>query len=859
MKKIRYFLTHLVFALSFISLASAPCLAATYYVDKNHASASDANPGTQDLPWLTINKAAETMLPGDITYIRTGTYNERVVTARSGTSTEGYITFSAYPGEKPAIDGTGVTTGNNGIIILHSYIKLIGLEVLNCNDNAIWTEQAGFLEVSDCEVHHVSCGIGFSDGTHDFVLNRVEMHHFDLYGFDASMAGGAACYNGTLNDCVAHTCRDQTQNVDGFALGHGTQNNFVLNRCEVYDVFDGFDISAANTTLNRCSARNCGNSGFKIWQDNVKLINCIGYNNSISNVELDWDGESGKTTLQNCTFVNAGTSNVWVENSGDSLDMVNCILAGGDNIGLAFEQMGTTNYQGDYNLFHIAADARMISVGYEDEFSLSDTESGSWTAYSGQDTHSVVVNEISEIFVDPANLDFHLLSTSSAVDTGTSTGAPDEDFEADSRPQGAGYDIGADEYLAQGTPSFPIYFPHVDTTSPWETEIAIINTSSAQTATGTLKGYINTGQLIDTMAITLAPHGRRQITISQEFSNHTNIGYLVFEADSDTIQGYTKFYTQGTYRVAVPAVGEINTSDIYISHIDSSSEWWTGVSLVNTTDSSKTLTINFDTGQSRSVTLAPKEHQAFTIAGLFDGQSQPDINSGVITNASGVVGLELFGSGNQLSGILLKDDTASTLSYPHVAGGDWWTGIVAFNPASSSATLTITPYTEGGTSLTIQTIEVPAGGKYIGTVSGLSLSPETAWLKIDSTNPLTGFELFGTTDGNQLAGYTAVGISAQEGAFAKIEKDGWTGIAFVNREDSAASVTLTAYDSYGDAVATQTLSLGSYAKEVRLAQEFFTQDIGAATYIGYSSDREIVGFQLNGSSDGMMLDGLPGM
>jgi hypothetical protein len=860
MKKIRCFLIHFVFALSFISLASTTCLAATYYVDKNHASASDANPGTQDQPWLTINQAAQTMLPGDITYIRSGTYNEQVVTERSGTSTEGYITFSAYTGEKPAIDGSGVTTGNNGIIVQHSYIKLRGLEVLNWNDNGIWVVNAGYLEISDCEVHHVNCGIGFVDGTHDFVLNRVEMHHFDLYGFDASMAGGEACYNGTFNDCVAHTARDQTQNVDGFALGHGTQSTFVFNRCKVYDVFDGFDISAANTTLNRCSAHDCGNTGFKIWQDNVMLVNCISYNNSITNVELDWDGESGKTTLQNCTFVNAGDFNVWVENSGDSLDMFNCILAGGENVGLAFEQMGTSNYHGDYNLFHIAADGRMVCVGYEDEFFLSDIESGSWTAYSGQDSHSVVVHEISEIFVDPASFDFHLLSTSPAVDTGTGVGAPDEDFDADSRPQGAGYDIGAYEYLAQGTRAFLIYFPHIASNGVWETEICIINTSSEQSLSADLKAYNSSGQEVSSTPVMLASNARREIIISNELPNPSDIGYIILESDSENVCGYTKFYTEGKYRVAIPAVKELNTSDIYISHIDSSDQWWTGLSLLNTTDSERTLTIDFDNGESKSVTLAPGEHQAFTIRDLFDGQPQPDINSAVITNASGVVGLELFGSGNQLSGILIKDDTASTIYYPHVAGGEWWTGMVAFNPSASSATLTITPFAEGGTSLATQSLDIPAGGKYIGTVSQLSLPPGTAWLTIDSTNPITGFELFGTTNGNQLAGYTGVRISGREGIFAKIEKNGWTGIAFVNIEDSAASVTLTAYDNYGTTVATQTISLAGHAKVVDLAENIFSgNDISAATYIGYSSDRDIVGFQLNGSSDDMMLDGLPGM
>ena len=234
--------------------------------------------------------------------------------------------------------------------------------------------------------------------------------------------------------------------------------------------------------------------------------------------------------------------------------------------------------------------------------------------------------------------------------------------------------------------------------------------------------------------------------------------------------------------------------------------------------------------------------------------------SAVITNGSGVVGLELFGSSTQLSGILLKDDTASTLYYPHIASDEeWWTGVVAFNPSSSSSTITITPYTEEGTSLDTREHVITPGGKYIGTVDGLELPPDTAWFTIDSSRAITGFELFGKDDGSQLAGYTGVGISGKEGVFAKVEKNGWTGIAFVNIEDAAASVTLTAYDNYGTEVATRILSLGSHAKLVQLAQEIFNQDISAATYIEYSSSKELVGFQLNGSSNGMMLDALPGM
>jgi hypothetical protein len=144
-------------------------------------------------------------------------------------------------------------------------------------------------------------------------------------------------------------------------------------------------------------------------------------------------------------------------------------------------------------------------------------------------------------------------------------------------------------------------------------------------------------------------------------------------------------------------------------------------------------------------------------------------------------------------------------------------------------------------------------------VSGLDLPPETAWFDIAAASPITGFELFGTTDGNQLAGYMGVGISTYGGVFAKLEDDGWTGIAFVNIEDSTATVTLTAYADSGAVVATEEMNVAANAKMVDTPSNIFSEDVSTATYIGFSSDREVVGFQLNGSSGGMMLDGLPGM
>jgi len=408
-----------------------------------------------------------------------------------------------------------------------------------------------------------------------------------------------------------------------------------------------------------------------------------------------------------------------------------------------------------------------------------------------------------------------------------------------------------------------LYFPHVATNFPWQTEIAIINTSD-QTVTGTLRALKDDGQLVETKAVTLSARGRRQITVADEFTNHTDIGYIIFDTNSNAVQGYTKFYQAGSHRAAIPAVKEINTSDIYISHIAIDAEWWTGVSLLNTTSSPKQLTITFNNGQSFPYPLNANEHKVFEIADeFFNNQPRPDIQSAVITHASGIVGLELFGSkgwGTQMDGILLTNKTTPAIYYPHVANDSWWTGIVAYNPSRSDCTITITPYSAQGDSLPSSTLSIPGKGKYIGAVADLGLPAQTAWFKITSTSPITGFELFGTTAGNQLAAYAGGGgAGAKAGVFAKIEKNGWTGIAFVNTEATAASVTLTAYNDAGAVVATQVLAVGVHAKVVNNPEWIFSQDISSATYIAYSSDRNVVGFQLNGSLDWMMLDGLPGL
>ena len=88
-----------------------PSGATTYYVDANHPSARDSNPGTESLPFQTIGRATSLVDPGDTVFIKEGVYRETVILSRSGTFTTytgrnglttiaSPITFMAYPGHE---------------------------------------------------------------------------------------------------------------------------------------------------------------------------------------------------------------------------------------------------------------------------------------------------------------------------------------------------------------------------------------------------------------------------------------------------------------------------------------------------------------------------------------------------------------------------------------------------------------------------------------------------------------------------------------------------------------------------------------------------------------------------------------
>jgi hypothetical protein len=67
--------------------------------------------GTIGNPWLTVQKFADQCYPGDICYIRTGTYRETITPVRSGNSGAPII-FQAYNGETVTVSGLDIVSGS---------------------------------------------------------------------------------------------------------------------------------------------------------------------------------------------------------------------------------------------------------------------------------------------------------------------------------------------------------------------------------------------------------------------------------------------------------------------------------------------------------------------------------------------------------------------------------------------------------------------------------------------------------------------------------------------------------------------------------------------------------------------------
>ena len=408
-----------------LALLSAGTEAATYYVSPD---GNNANPGTEELPWKTIQKAANTLNAGDTALIKDGTYKELVTVTRSG------ITLESCPGQTPVIDANGLA-GGSGILVVRdcNNIRISGLHVSNATSlhtSGIWTWNVDGIAIEKCHVYNTaSSGMKINESRNVAIQNNeVE----------------AACQNGGEEDISIKLHSDgilvgyneiHHGNHEGIDIKEGARNvqvigNYIhhIERQGLYaDAWDQptYNIEFNGNIIHDCDFGMGACSEMGGLLSNVRFVNNLVYDcNGPGMFCKDWGSTTTPHPIQDVYYVNNTVYNcAWGWGAGMDIgnyDANNVVVR--NNI---LSQCGIV----------IRVNREPISKIIEKNL----TENA-----AGLDPNWCIVGQ--PRFVNPAVGDFRLLGDSDAINAGLPADAPQFDLDGKLRPQGIAIDIGAYEH-----------------------------------------------------------------------------------------------------------------------------------------------------------------------------------------------------------------------------------------------------------------------------------------------------------------------------------------------------------------------------------------------------------------------------
>jgi hypothetical protein len=402
----------------------------TYYVATNGSDTPGG--GTSAAPWRTLQYAANRVLAGDTVIVRAGDYAGFYLETDGTASAP--ITFTAEPGAR--ITSRNPTTADGINLEGADYIIVQGFVVDNTGGTIT---RAGFRSVTNTHVTFRNnsadrCGTwgiltGFSDDIliENNVLSRSGTQHGIYVGNsgDRPVIRNNTCWGNA--GCGIHMNGDSSQGGDGIISGALVENNII------YD----------NGTPGGGSGINCDGVQNSRFQNNLL------YNNHASGISLyriDGGGPSTGNVVVNNTVLMAidGRWALNIQNGSTGNQVYNNVLLNLHPTHGSID-IGSTSLPGFLSDYNIVMD-RFTTNGGSTTLTLAQ-----WRTNTGQDAHSRVATP-AQVFVDPATNNYRPKAGGPAVDNGTAMQAPLRDLAATNRPQGAGFDIGAYEFITAVPP-----------------------------------------------------------------------------------------------------------------------------------------------------------------------------------------------------------------------------------------------------------------------------------------------------------------------------------------------------------------------------------------------------------------------
>jgi len=318
------------------SALPAPLAASTGAAFYVATTGNDANPGTLAQPWKTIQKAMNALQPGQIAYVRAGTYETGGTFGTSNDSqywsvnctATGPCSIVAYPGEQPVIHGWIKITG--------SYLRLSGFII----------EGPLSRDVTSCTERR-AMQIEFSGG-HDVEISHNEIrnndYHAGIYLAGVSSIQILANYihdNGRPTISNDPCTGSSTWNVDHGIYWSSSSGGVSLVAGNVFEHNRGHGIQLYPGALNVIVTQNTfvtnGNSGVYISSssDRVTVIdNIVAFNDR--NGQMQIQSGNGNVVMRNIVYSPNSSYNT-IENSTSSVitdntfaDPLFVSLGGGD-------------------------------------------------------------------------------------------------------------------------------------------------------------------------------------------------------------------------------------------------------------------------------------------------------------------------------------------------------------------------------------------------------------------------------------------------------------------------------------------------------------------------------------------------
>ncbi len=423
--------TRIVFSLLSWPLAA---LAATFYVA---TGGNDANPGTQTQPWATLQHAVETIAAGDTILVQPGTYAgcriENSGQAGAVKTLQAATPFTVLvnaPGPKNK-HSSNIEVENFSATV--SYWVIDGIESANSSKYGFDLRVTDFITVQNSHAHNnTSTGIFTAFSNHPVLQNN-----------ESNNNGEHGIYHSNSGDYPA---------IRGNNLHHNFAAGIHMNGDVTIQPGDGI-ISFATVEKNIIWENGTGGaSGINCdGVDDSTFRNNLLYNNHASGISLyaiDGAHGSSRNKVYNNTIVMAAGSR-WVINmpksaKGKASPVGNQIF---NNIlftptttkgSVLTYSSSVSGFMSDYN---VVVDRFSVNGG-KGIITLAQ-----WRGF-GYDTHSIITTP-AQLFVDPANNNYHLKSGSPAINTGAFlTSDVTDDLDGNPRPLLGAYDIGCYEAAA---------------------------------------------------------------------------------------------------------------------------------------------------------------------------------------------------------------------------------------------------------------------------------------------------------------------------------------------------------------------------------------------------------------------------